>query len=71
MGCTLPDPCHRQDCPHCYPELFADTDDFRERFRELTETGRSVRRTGRPIMTLIAEALGPDTATIPNRQEAQ
>jgi hypothetical protein len=22
--CTLPDPCHRQDCPHCYPELFMD-----------------------------------------------
>lgn len=30
-----------------------------ERLRELTETGSSVRYTGRPIMTMIAEALGP------------
>ena len=31
-----------------------------ERLRELAETGSSVRYTGRPIMTMIAEALGPD-----------
>ena len=28
-----------------------------ERARELTETGKSVRYTGRPIMTIIVEAL--------------
>ena len=31
-----------------------------ERARELIETGSSVRRHGKPIMTLICEALFPD-----------
>lgn len=39
---------------------YGDTNE--ERVRELTETGKSIRRTGRPIMTMIAEALGPDTS---------
>ncbi len=36
-------------------------DTHEERYRELMETGSSVRRTGRPIMTILAEALGLDT----------
>ncbi len=49
--------------------------DHAERLRELTETGRSVRYTGRPIMTMIREALdsteaGPDAQPGPPRRES-
>jgi hypothetical protein len=69
MACTLPEPCYRQDCPHCYPENFMDKPDPVDPQSEDGWTPDTSQGFPAAAAWEIGRALAAaDTATVTNRQ---
>jgi hypothetical protein len=68
MACTLPDPCYRQDCPACYPDLFMDTETIDPQSEDGWTPDTSQGFPASAAWEIGRALAAADTTNIPNRQ---